>query len=142
MNLSSAPVAPIAGHQVLVFLLQLGLLLGIALVLGRLAQRVGIPAIVGELCAGVLLGPSLLAHAAPGIAGWLLPRDASQMHLLDAVGQLGVLLLVGLTGMNVDLRLVRRKGTTALRVSAGGLLVPLGLGVAVGFALPAALLAR
>jgi Kef-type K+ transport system membrane component KefB len=142
MMMSAGPVAPIGAHQVLVFLLQVGLLLSVALVLGQLAQRLGIPAVVGELCAGVLLGPSVLAHAAPGVSTWLLPREAGQLHLLDAVGQLGVLLLVGLTGMSIDLGLVRRKGATAVLVSAGGLLVPLGFGVAIGFALPAALVAN
>jgi Kef-type K+ transport system membrane component KefB len=86
------------------------------------------------------MGPSLLAHSAPAVSAWLLPADAAQIHLLDAVGQLGVLLLVGITGMHVDLKLVRRKGTTAARVSAGGLLVPFGLGVGLGYLLPAALL--
>jgi Kef-type K+ transport system membrane component KefB len=71
-----------------------------------------------------------------------LPREAGQMHLLDAVGQFGVLLLVGLTGMTIDLGMIRRKGATAAWVSAGGLLIPLGCGIAVGFALPAAMLAE
>ena len=139
MSLSVGPLAPISSHQVLVLWLQVGLLLGCALVLGRLAQRLGIPAVVGELCAGVLLGPSVLAHVAPGISGWLFPQDVAQIHLLDALGQFGVLLLVGLTGMNVDLGLVRRKGAAAVGVGMGGLLVPLGLGIAVGFVLPSAL---
>lgn len=141
MITSASPIAPINSHQTLVLLLQIGLLLAFALLLGRLGQRVGIPAVVGELCAGVLLGPSVLAHAAPDLSGWLLPHAADQMHLLDAVGQLGVLLLVGVTGMSIDLSLIRRQGGTAVRVSAGGLLVPLALGVAVGFVLPATLLA-
>jgi Kef-type K+ transport system membrane component KefB len=130
------PVAPISAHGLLVLLLQLGLLLGLALVLGRLAVRLRMPAVVGELTAGVLVGPSVLGHLAPGVSGWLLPRDVAQQHLLDAVGQLGVLLLVGITGMHIDLGLVRRKGATAAKVSAGGLLVPLGLGVGLGFVLP------
>ena len=133
----SSPVAPIGTHATLIFLLQLGLLLGLALLLGRLAVRLRMPAVVGELTAGVLVGPSVLAHLSPALSGWLLPRDAEQLHLLDAVGQLGVLLLVGVTGLHVDLKLLRRKGTTALRVGAGGLLVPLGLGVGLGFLLPA-----
>jgi Kef-type K+ transport system membrane component KefB len=135
-----APVAPISAHGLLLLLLQLGLLLGLAIVLGRLASRLSMPAVVGELTAGVLLGPSLLAHLSPGLSDWLLPRDANQMHLLDAVGQLGVLLLVGVTGMHIDLKLVRRKGVTAARISAGGLIVPLGLGIGLGFVLPAFLL--
>lgn len=138
---SVAPVvAPIGAHQLLLLLLQLGLLLGVALALGRAAQRVGMPPVIGELFAGVLLGPSLLGWIAPGLSGWLLPPDPGQMHLLDAVGQVGVLLLVGVTGIGIDLRLMRRTGVTALCVGVGGLLVPLGLGVAAGFALPATLL--
>jgi Kef-type K+ transport system membrane component KefB len=140
MILSAGPVPPIDAHHMLVFLLQIGLLLGAALVLGRLAQRLGMAAVVGELCAGVLFGPSLLGHVSPALSAWLLPHEAAQLHLLDAVGQLGVLLLVGVTGMSIDLGLVRRRGGTAVGVSAGGLIVPLGLGVALGFALPAALL--
>lgn len=78
------------------------------------------PAVVGELCAGVLVGPSVLDHVAPAFAEWLLPKDVAQFHLLDAVGQLGVLLLVGLVGVNVDFALVHRRGLTAARVSAAG----------------------
>jgi Kef-type K+ transport system membrane component KefB len=139
--LAGAPVAPIAAHQVLVFLLQLGLLLGLALTLGRLAGRLGLPPVVGELTAGVLAGPSVLGHAAPGVSGWLLPSDPGQFHLLDAVGQLGVLLLVGVAGMHVDLGLMRRNRLAVATVGSGALLIPLGLGVAVGFVLPATLLA-
>lgn len=137
----TSPVAPLGAHQLLIFLLQLGLLLGTALLLGRLALRLRMPMLVGELAAGVLLGPSLLMHAAPGLSAWLLPQDPGQLHLLDAVGQVGVLLLVGITGMHIDLGLVRRKGATAASVSAGGLLIPLGLGFGVGFLLPGSLLA-
>ncbi|MFE5504613.1 cation:proton antiporter [Amycolatopsis japonica] len=134
------PVAPISAHSMLLFLLQLGLLLGLAFALGRLAIRLKMPAVVGELTAGVLIGPSVLAHLAPGLSAWLLPHDATQLNLLDAVGQLGVLLLVGITGMHMDLKLVRRKGGPAAWTSAGGLLVPLGLGVGLGFVLPASLI--
>jgi Kef-type K+ transport system membrane component KefB len=136
----AAPVGPIAAHQLLVLLFQLGLLLLLALLLGRLAARFGMPAVVGELCAGVLLGPSLLDHVAPGIAAWLLPKQPGQFHLLDAIGQFGVLLLVGITGAQVDFILVRRRGATAVRVSVAGFVVPLGLGVGTGYLLPASLL--
>jgi Kef-type K+ transport system membrane component KefB len=134
------PVAPIDSHQLVIFLLQCGLLLTCAVLLGRLATRLGMPALVGELSAGVLLGPSVLTHLAPTFAAWLLPQRADQFHLLDAVGQVAVLLLVGVTGMQVDLGLARRQGVTAARVSTAGLIVPLALGVACGFRLPGALL--
>ncbi|MFI6924005.1 cation:proton antiporter [Nonomuraea spiralis] len=135
----AAPIAPIAAHNLLIFLLQVGLLLLLAVALGRLAGRFGMPAVVGELFVGAVLGPSFLAWAAPGLHGWLFPAVPEQYHLLDAVGQIGVLLLVGLTGMHMDMGLVRRRGVTAAGVSAGGLVIPLGLGIGAGYVLPKAL---
>ncbi|MER5889025.1 cation:proton antiporter [Streptomyces sp. NPDC001941] len=138
--LSAAPVPTLPAHTLLVLLLQLAVLLLLAMALGRLAARFHMPAIVGELLAGVIVGPSILSHVWPGLADWLLPKDTSQMHLLDAVGQVGVILLVGLTGMELKFDLVKRRGTTAMRVSLAGLLLPLVLGVAMGFLLPKALI--
>ncbi|WP_218108261.1 cation:proton antiporter [Micromonospora matsumotoense] len=138
--MAHAPVPLLPAPQLLLFLLQVAALLAVAFVLGRLASRLGMPAVVGELSAGLLLGPTLLDHLAPGLAAWLLPKQADQFHLLDAVGQIGVLLLVGVTGIEVDFLLLRRRGTTVLRVATAGLLLPLGLGVATGLLLPASLI--
>ncbi|WP_051830870.1 cation:proton antiporter [Streptomyces violens] len=132
-------VEPLPGEFLLLLLLQIGALLALALGLGRLAQRLGLPTILGELAAGVLLGPSVLAHVAPAFSAWLFPQDVERMHLLDGVGQLGVLLLVGFTGMHVDLKLARRHGRTAASVSAAALLLPLGLGFGLGLSFPAKL---
>ncbi|MFF5302478.1 cation:proton antiporter [Streptomyces sp. NPDC013161] len=134
--LSAPPVPPIPAHSLLVFLLQVGLLLVLALLLGRAAARLGLPAVVGELCVGVVLGPTLLGHVPGGLSGWLLPRQPEQFHLLDAAGTLGVLLLVGITGMELDLALVRRRGRAALGISLAGLVLPLGLGLAAGRYVP------
>jgi Kef-type K+ transport system membrane component KefB len=133
-------VAPIAADQLLLFLLQVGSLLLLALLLGAAARRVGMPAIVGELLAGVILGPSLLARLAPDVTGWLFPARPDQFHLLDVVGQIAVLLLVGVTGIQLDLGLIRRRGVAAARISVAGLVVPLALGIATGLLLPPSLL--
>jgi Kef-type K+ transport system membrane component KefB len=98
------------------------------------------PAVAGELCVGILLGPTVLGNVSPAAADWILPRDAGQFHLLDAVGQIGVLLLVGITGIEMDVALVRRRGTTAIGVGLGGLVLPFGLGYAAGWVAPASLL--
>ncbi|CAM3365957.1 cation:proton antiporter [Kibdelosporangium persicum] len=137
--LAAAPVPPMSAHSLMLFLLQLGLLLLLALVLGKLAGLCKMPAVVGELCAGVILGPSLLTQIAPGFSHWLLPADSEQFHLLDGVGQLGVLLLVGVTGAHLDLALVRKRVGTVTKISAFGLVIPLGFGVAAGLLLPAML---
>ncbi|MGV9770556.1 cation:proton antiporter [Streptosporangium sp. NPDC003464] len=138
----NTPIAPIAAHNLLIFLLQIGLLLLLAHVLGRSAVRLGMPAVVGELFVGVVLGPSFLTHVAPGVSAWLFPAQAEQFHLLDAIGQIGVLLLVGITGIHMDMGLVRRRGLTAAGVSLGGLVVPLGLGIGVAFLLPDSLIPK
>jgi Kef-type K+ transport system membrane component KefB len=137
--LTIAPVVPIDPQQLTIFFLQCGVLLLLAASLGALAARFGMPALVGELVAGALLGPSLLATVAPGFAAWLIPQRADQFHLLDAVGQVSVVLLVGITGVQIDLGLVRRRGATAARVSIASLVIPLGLGVAAGLLVPAAI---
>lgn len=136
MALNAAPLPPITEHQMLVFLLQISALLAVAVLLGRLAARLKLPAVVGELTAGVVLGPSIFGNLLPDQSQWLLPHDPSQMHLLSAVGQLGVLFLVGITGAHVDLDLLRRKRTTIGYVSVGSVLLPLGLGFGLGYLLP------
>jgi Kef-type K+ transport system membrane component KefB len=135
-----APLPQPAGHDLLVFLIQVCVLLGLALLFGRLAGRIGLPAVVGELLTGVLVGPSLLGHLTPELWHWLFPDQASQANMINAVAQVGVLLLVGLSGMHVDLNLIRRRGATAVRVSLGGLLIPLAAGVGLGWLLPATLM--
>jgi Kef-type K+ transport system membrane component KefB len=142
VHLATAAGPALSGNQLLVFLLQLGGLLLLALLFGRLAGRFGMPAIVGELMVGVLLGPTVLGHLPAHLSGWLPQRDPQQLMLLEVTGQLGLLLLVGLTGAHLDLALVRKRATVAMRISAAGLVVPLALGVVTGFLLPDTLVAR
>jgi Kef-type K+ transport system membrane component KefB len=139
MPTAAVPVAPVGGHQLLIYLLQVGLLLLTAILLGAAARKAKLPAITGELAAGVLLGPSLLGHAWPHFSNWLLPHDPAQFHMLDAFSQIGLVLLVGLTGMHMDLDLVRKRAPAAARISATGVAIPLALGIGAGFLVPHAL---
>jgi K+:H+ antiporter len=132
----------LSSHALMVFLVQIGVILGLALLFGRMAAHFGMPAVTGELCVGVILGPSLLGHFATGLHNWLPSAQPAQAHLIDAVGQIGVLLLVGLSGAQLDFGLIRRETRTVLRVGAAGLIVPLALGIGIGFLLPASLIGR
>ncbi|MFD7275474.1 cation:proton antiporter [Streptomyces sp. NPDC059862] len=131
---------PLDAHHVQLFLLQLGVLLLLALCMGRLAVRCGLPAVVGELTTGILLGPSVFGAVAPELAERLLPAQADQAHLLDAVAQLAVVMFVGVAGAHMDLGMLRRRRGVIVKVSLGGLLIPMILGVAAGFLVPRALL--
>lgn len=126
--------------QLLLFWLQLTALLVTARVLGDALRRIGQPAVIGELAAGILLGPSVFGQLAPGAQAWLFPNEAVQQGLLAAVGWLGAFLLLIVTGYETDLRLIQRLRTATLRVGLGSLVVPVLAGIAVGYALPATFL--
>jgi Kef-type K+ transport system membrane component KefB/nucleotide-binding universal stress UspA family protein len=126
-------------HQVLVYLVQVGLLLVVARLLGQMCRRVGQPAVVGELAAGVLLGPSVLGQLAPGVFDWVFPPDAVQSGMLFAIGWIGVILLLVVTGFETDLALISRQGRAAVLVTAGSLIVPFAFGLAAGLLAPESL---
>jgi Kef-type K+ transport system membrane component KefB/nucleotide-binding universal stress UspA family protein len=126
-----------ASHdEVLQLVVQIAALLFFARLLGELAQRLKQPAVVGEMLAGVLLGPSVLSGLVPELGRWIVPQTTSQGHLLEVVSLIGVMLLLVLTGLEIDLALIRRRAGTALGVAAGGLLVPFAAGLALGYLLP------
>ncbi len=129
---------PPTEHQLLVFWVALLVILVAARVLGTLMQRIGQPAVVGELAAGLVLGPSLLGKVAPDVTDWLFPADDAQTAMLFTVGWIGVLFLLVATGFETDLGLIRRLGRAATLVSAGSLIVPAIAGFAVGWYIPGA----
>lgn len=127
-------------HQVLIFLVQIVLLLIAARMLGQMFRRFGQPAVVGELTAGVLLGPSVLGRVAPDVFDWIFPPGAVQSGMLFTVGWLGVILLLVVTGFETDLALIARLGKAAVLVTAGSLLVPFAFGLGGGYLAPDSLL--
>jgi Kef-type K+ transport system membrane component KefB len=130
-----------ASHdEVLQLVVQIAALLFFARLLGELAQRLKQPAVVGEIVAGVLLGPSLLSGLFPQLGRWIVPQTAIQGQLLEVVSLIGVMMLLTLTGLEIDLGLIRRRAGTAVGVALGGLLVPFATGMVLGYLMPADLL--
>ena len=124
------------------FLAQLVVLMLAGRLLGEAMVRIGQPAVMGQLIAGVILGPSVLGALAPGIQHMIFPPGHGQKNMLDAISQFGILLLLLLTGMETDLRLVRKVGAAAISVSIAGVAVPFCCGVALGELMPESLLPR
>ncbi len=122
------------------FIAEIVLLLLVGRGLGELFQRYGQPAIMGQLIGGILLGPSLFGWIWPGAQHLIFSTDPAQKGMIDAVSQLGILLLLLLTGMETDLRLVRRVGAACFSISITGVVVPFVLGFALAQFLPGTLL--
>jgi hypothetical protein len=125
-----------------IFFAQIGLLLVAGRLLGEAVQRLGQPAVMGQLLAGMIFGPSVLGALWPELQHAIFPKNAEQKSMIDAVSQLGILMLLLLTGMETDLKLVKRVGKAAITVSAAGVVVPFVLGVALGAMLPDSVLPR
>ena len=94
-------------------LLQLGVLLSVAFLLGRLAERVGLPATTGELATGLVLGPSMMGAIAPGSGSeWLFAPGSGQTEPLRGIALFCGVLLIGMAGATVDLPFVRAQRRT------------------------------
>ncbi|WP_420130140.1 cation:proton antiporter [Longimicrobium sp.] len=114
--------------QVLVVLLA-------ARMLGAAFRRIHQPQVVDEMVAGILLGPSLLGWAAPGVSAFLFPPDA--LGPLNALSQVGLLLFMFLLGLHLDLGTLRGRAPAAMLISLASMVVPFGLGVLLGMYLHA-----
>jgi Kef-type K+ transport system membrane component KefB len=110
----------VSSHQATLLLLDLALILVVTRALGAVATRIGQPAVIGEVLGGILLGPTLF-H------GTLFPADVRPF--LSALASVGVALFMFVVGMELDQRLIKGKLRIAVSVSAGSLVLPLGLGM-------------
>ena len=134
------PFTAATHHDILVLLVQLGALLVTARLLGELSSKLGLPPVIGEILAGIFLGPSLLSGLFPPLAQWLVPQTPVQWALLDVVALLGAMFLLLLTGLETDLALIRRHARTAVGVSLGGILTTFASGFVLGMYIPDSLL--
>jgi K+:H+ antiporter len=128
------------GPSELVFVVQLALLMLVGRMLGEAMIRIKQPGVMGQLIAGLVLGPSLLGALFPDLHHAIFPGAKEQKAMLDAVAQFGVLMLLLLTGMETDLKLVRRTGGASAIASAAGIIIPFICGVGLGEALPDSML--
>jgi Kef-type K+ transport system membrane component KefB/nucleotide-binding universal stress UspA family protein len=124
------------GSSEALFLCQIILFMVFGRLLGEAMLRIGQPAVMGQLIAGILLGPSVLGTVWPDLQHAIFPPDHEQKAMIDAVAQLGILMLLLLAGMETDLSLVRKLRRTALSVSLTGIAIPFACGFILGEMLP------
>ena len=137
-----AAEGPSRGASQALFIVQLALLLLVGRLMGEAVQRVGQPSVMGQLIGGLLLGPSFFGLLWPSAQHAIFPADPTQKSMLDAVSELGVLMLLLLTGMETDLQMVRRVGRAAIAVAVAGVAIPFACGFTLGEFLPAEFLPK
>ena len=113
-----------SAHAVGQLLLALAVVIALARLLGRVARLIGQPPVVGEIVAGILLGPSLFGTA---VSGHLFPTDI--MPALSGLANVGLVLFMFIIGYELDRSTVVGRGRVAVSVSFGSILLPMVLGV-------------
>jgi Kef-type K+ transport system membrane component KefB/nucleotide-binding universal stress UspA family protein len=125
-----------AEHTTAIFAAQLILLLFFGRMLGEIMSRLGQPAIFGQLLAGVVLGPSIFGALLPEVRDVVFPGTPVLKSMVDAISQIGILLLLLLTGMETNLSLINRRRGAVISTSLFGIAVPFACGVLLAYALP------
>jgi Kef-type K+ transport system membrane component KefB len=135
---AETPAAAADTHSALFHvLLTLAAVVALGRLMGWLFRLLRQPPVIGEVLAGIMLGPSLLGHIAPAAQAYLLP--ASAVPTLEVIAQLGVILYMFTVGLEFDAALLRDRGHATLAISHASIVAPFLLGEAAALAVYPAL---
>ena len=116
--------------------LHLAAMLAVAIGMGGIARRLGVPAVVGEIAGGLLLGPTVLGRVAPDVFAWLFPPSGPVTAARASIARVGMLFFIVTIGLDISLAELRRTGRRALATGTVGTFVPLVLGFLMCYAFP------
>lgn len=120
-----------AKHPLSIMLLQILVILSVARLVGYVFSRIGQQAVIGEITAGIILGPSLLGWLMPGVFGFLFP--ASSLPNLQLLSQIGLVLFMFIIGMELDIHTLKSRASEAVLVSHVSIVFPYFLGVGLAY---------
>jgi len=115
--------------ELLHVLLALVVVIATARAMGSIFRNLGQPQVIGEILAGIVLGPSLLGRLAPGAEGYLFPATVGPA--LNIIAQVGVILYMFLVGLELDPALLRQRGHTTVAISHASIVAPFLLGATI-----------
>lgn len=98
---------------------------------GYLFKKIGQPAVIGEIFAGIVLGPSVMGWLFPGVSAFLFPEDS--LINLQFLSQIGLILFMFIIGLELDVNVVRTKARVALAVSLSSIILPYTFGIILAY---------
>jgi len=114
-------------HPLALLLLQIITIILFARILGFFCKKIGQPSVIGEIIAGILLGPSFAGMYLPQFSAFLFP--AQSLGNLQFLSQIGLILFMFVIGMELDLKVLRNKARDAVIISHASIIFPFALGV-------------
>jgi Kef-type K+ transport system membrane component KefB len=127
----SSTITTNSGHSLPVLLMQIVIIILFARLLGWLCKKVGQPTVIGEILAGIALGPSLLGTYFPEINNYFFPIES--LGNLNLLSQIGLILFMFVVGMELDLKTLNKKANDALLISHSSIIIPFSLGMVLAY---------
>lgn len=120
-----------SSEPILALLVQVSLIIGLSRVMGMVFARLRQPQVIGEILAGIMLGPTLLGWVWPAASDWIFPP--ASLPPLGLLSQLGVIFFLFLIGLEFDPAVIRNKGRAAALISISSVAIPFAFGIALTY---------
>lgn len=118
-------------HPLAVLLAQIVTIIFVARIFGWICRKIGQPTVIGEIVAGIVLGPSLFGMYFPGLSATLFP--AASIGNLGFLSQIGLILFMFIVGMELDLNVLKTKAHDAIVISHASIVIPFALGMGLAY---------
>ncbi|MEL7586882.1 MAG: cation:proton antiporter [Prolixibacteraceae bacterium] len=118
-------------HPLAILLLQIVTIVVVARLFSWICRKIGQPAVIGEIIAGIVLGPSLVGMYFPEFSGFLFPADS--LSNLQFLSQIGLILFMFVVGMELDLKVLRHQADEAVVISHASIIIPFTLGMGLAY---------
>lgn len=118
-------------HPLAILLAQIVTIILVARFFGWVCRKIGQPTVIGEMIAGIVLGPSLIGMYFPEFSAMLFPKDS--LGNLQFLSQIGLILFMFVIGMELDLKALKNKAHDAVVISHASIIVPFALGLGLAY---------
>ena len=118
-------------HPLAILLLQIITIIIVARIFGWIFKKIGQPSVIGEIIAGIFLGPSLVGMYFPEYSAFLFP--AASLGNLGFLSQIGLILFMYVIGMELDLKVLKNKANDAVVISHASIIIPFALGIGLSY---------